>query len=135
MFRADAILFCIAGLMVFFGLANYVSVCRYTCFNPLDRNHYDNNSRYRKDAYTLGVSFYSCVFGFLVFECLAVLLMQNSTPSDMAPLSTNVDKRYGHYIFPDESDASTPDIIKPVERRKSFTHIGTYTKLDSKQFF
>ena len=27
-FRVDALLFCVAGLMVFFGLANYVSVCR-----------------------------------------------------------------------------------------------------------
>ena len=54
--------------------------------------------------------------------------MQNSTPPGTAASSTLEDKRYGQYMFP-ESEASTPDIMKPVERRKSFTHIGTYTKL------
>ena len=28
LFPLDALLFCLAGLMIFFGLANYVSVCR-----------------------------------------------------------------------------------------------------------
>ena len=57
--------------------------------------------------------------------------MQNSTPSGTAAPSTIDDKRYGQYMFP-ESEASTPDIMKPVERRKSFTHIGKYMKLPSK---
>ena len=86
-------------------------------------------SRYRRDTYTLGVSFYSCVFGFLVFESLAVLLMQNSGQSGAGMLEKTTTKpialgAHGQLLF--SSDVSTPDIMKPIERRKSFTHIGAF---------